>query len=113
MPKIWQRYTRSNSKATNLRQLPKANVCQRYAKICQRQLPKALGPLPVKAVTAVKALQLLHDIYKLSQLRLAVIAVKAVQLLQDLYKLSKLRIAVIAVKAVQLLEGLYKLSYLR
>ena len=29
---------------------------QRYAKIWQRQLPNALGPLAVKAVTAVKAL---------------------------------------------------------
>ena len=61
---------------------------QRYAKIWQRQLPKALSHLAIKAVIAVKALQLLHNLYKLSQLRLAVTAVKAVQLLQDLYKLS-------------------------
>ena len=48
----------------------------------------ALDPLAIKTVTAVKALQLLDDLYKLSQLRLAVTAVKAVQLLEDLYKLS-------------------------
>ena len=39
---------------------------QRYAKIWQRQLPKALSHLAVKAVIAVKALQLLNDLYKLS-----------------------------------------------
>ena len=78
MPKICQRYARSNSEAINSRQLPKAKICQRYAKICQRQLPKALGPLAVTTVTAVKALQLLHDLYKLSQPRSAVIAIKAV-----------------------------------
>ena len=69
MPKICQRYARSNSKATNSRQLPKVKICQRYAKIWQRQLPKAFGPLTVKAITAIKALQLLHDLYKLSQQR--------------------------------------------
>ena len=85
---VCQRCAMSNSEVTNSRQFPKAKICQRNAKICQRQLPKALGPLAVKAVTAVKALQLLHDLYKLSQLRLAVTAVKAFQLLQDIYKLS-------------------------
>ena len=68
------------------------NLKQRFAKIWQRQLPKALSHLAVKAVIAVKALQLLHDLYKLSQLRLAVTAVKSVQLLEDLYKLSQLRL---------------------
>ena len=56
MPKICQRYTGSNSEATNSRQLPKAKICQRYAKIYQRQLPKALDSLTVKDVTAIKAL---------------------------------------------------------
>ena len=32
MPKICQRYARSNSEATNSRQLPKEKICQRYAK---------------------------------------------------------------------------------
>ena len=50
----------------------------------QRQLPKALGPLAVKSVTAVKAVQLLYDLFKLSLLWLAVTAVKAFQLLDDL-----------------------------
>ena len=56
-PKLCQKFARSNSKATNSRQLPKAKICQRSAKympnICQRyarskskatnsrQLPKA------------------------------------------------------------------------
>ena len=88
MLKICQRYARSNSKATNSRQLPKAKICQRYARICQRQLPKALGLLAVKAVTSVIPLQLLYDLYKLTQLRLAITAEKAIQLLEDLYKLS-------------------------
>ena len=48
----------------------------------------SFGPLTTKAVTAVKALQLLDDLYKLSQLRLAFTAIKAVQLFEDLYKLS-------------------------
>ena len=62
MPKIWQRYTRSNSKL----QIQNIYLKQRYA----------------------KDFQLFYDLYKLSQLRLAVTAVKAVQLLEDLYKLS-------------------------
>ena len=44
MPKICQRYAKSNSKASNSRQLPKGKIRQRYAKICQRQLPKAFAP---------------------------------------------------------------------
>ena len=45
MPKICQRYARSNSEATNSRQLPKARICQRFARsnseaINSRQLPK-------------------------------------------------------------------------
>ena len=45
----------------------------------------ALCSLAIKVVTAVKALQLLDDLYKLSQLRLAVTAGKAVQELEELY----------------------------
>ena len=32
MPQVCQRYLRSKSEATNSRQLPKANICQIYAK---------------------------------------------------------------------------------
>ena len=35
MPKICQIYARSNSDATNSRQLPKAKICQKYAKIAK------------------------------------------------------------------------------
>ena len=52
--KICQRYARSNSEATNSRQLPKANIRQRYTQIWQSQLTKALDPQAVKAITAVK-----------------------------------------------------------
>ena len=52
-----------------------------------------LGPLTIKAATALKALQLMDDLYKLSQLSLAVTAFKAVQLLEDLNKLSNLHLS--------------------
>ena len=47
MPNICQRYARSNSEATNSRQLPKAKICQRYYRsnseaINSRQVPKAM-----------------------------------------------------------------------
>ena len=93
MPKISQRYAKDMQKIRQRYAKDRPEICQRYAKICQRQLPKALGPLALKAVTVVKALELLHHLYKLSQLRLAVTAVKAVQLLHNLYKLSQIRLA--------------------
>ena len=82
MSNICQRYARINSEATNSRQLSKTKLCQRlkieenYLKqIYGKDMPKRTSdPLAVKAVTAVKALQLLHDLYKLSQFRLAVTA---------------------------------------
>ena len=68
-------------------------MVNRYNYIMYNQTLKYLykysfSPLAVKAVTAIKALQLVNDLYKLSQLMLAVTAVKSVQLLEDLYKLS-------------------------
>lgn len=63
-------------------QIEDNNLKQRYAKDMptygKDNYLKLWGTLPVKAVTTVKALQLLHDLYKLSQLRLAVTAIKAV-----------------------------------
>ena len=88
MPKICQIYVKEMLGVIPRQQIQDNYLKQRYAKIWQRQLPKALSHLAVKAVIAVKALQLLNDLYKLSQLRLAVTAIKAVQMLKDLYKLS-------------------------
>ena len=39
MPKIYKRYVRRNSKATNSRQLPKAKICQRYAQDMPKNMP--------------------------------------------------------------------------
>ena len=63
MAKIWQIYTKDMPGVILRLQIQDNYLKQRYAKIGQRQLPKVLGPLAVKAVIAVKALQLLDDLY--------------------------------------------------
>ena len=50
--------------------------------------PRLVDPVAIKNVPAIKILHLLDDLYKLSQLRLAITSFKVVQLLEDLYKLT-------------------------
>ena len=61
------------------------NIRQYTIKHCSTYKGTALDPLAVRTTID---LQLLDDIYKLLQLRLAVPAVKALLLSEDLYKLS-------------------------
>ena len=84
MQNICQRYGKDMQGVIPRLQIQDNYLKQRYAKIWQRKLPKALDPLAIKAVTAIKSQ---HDLYKQSQLRLAVAAIKAVLLFEDLYKL--------------------------
>ena len=62
----------------NHQHFTQCTITQYIIKHCSVYISTTLGSLAVKTVTAVKALQLLDDLYKLSKLRLAVTAVKAV-----------------------------------